>query len=300
MSLPFDSSDPQIRLALQHVRLQALIPTSVLVNLATAVICAFAINPSLQSISKSHPTPLNGSPPMLGMFLLVVFVLLIGHSLLLMIARKKETKETIVHGAGIRLVLLQWVMALNFVAFTLEWFIASLVFSSISLFLLIWIHITLYQYPSARTRPLDIVFIHLPLRLLLVFTFLQILPQTLFVALGWLSNHHRWRWENNDAFSWHGVAFIVGLNVVGLVEVALWKDIAWTVAGICIQVAQLIHKPKPSNVSVANLVFIILYPIVFIAIEIWTRFRDRGAIRLPDDEVERQEIARARAASHRP
>lgn len=300
MSFPFDSSDPQIRLALQLVKLQALVPTSVLVNIVAEVVCALAVSPSLKNISNAYPTALNGSLSMLGMYALVVFVLLIGYCLLLMTASKRETRETFVHGTGNRLVVLQWVMALNVVAFTFKWFIASLIFSSMSLSLLVWIHITLYMYPSDRTRPFDIVFIHAPLRLLLVFTFLQILPQTLFVVLGWYSDNQK---QNYDAFSWRAVAFIVSFNVAGLVQVAAQKDIVWTVAGIWIETAQFIHKPKPSNVSAANLAFIVLYPVVFITVTIWASFKKRqhgeGQIRLPDDEVERQEIARARAAGNR-
>ncbi|KAF8311926.1 uncharacterized protein EI90DRAFT_2981470 [Cantharellus anzutake] len=299
MSLPFDSSDPELRLVLRHVRLQALTPTSVLVNLATAVVCSLAINPSLRDISNSYPTPLNGSFSLLSTYALMVFVLLIGYCILLMMTKKRETRETAVHGVGIRLVILQWVMAANIVAFTLQWFLVSLVLVSISLAFLIWIQITLYMYPSHQSRPFDIVFIHAPLKLLLILTFLQTFPQTLFVILGWYRDKNRE--QDYDAFSWHAVAFIVSFNTAGLVEVALRRDFVWTVAGTLIEIAQLIHKPKASNVRVANLIFVILYPVILIAVILWERFKksNEGQIRLSDDEVERHEVARARAHANR-
>jgi len=219
-----------------------------------------------------------------------------------MVAKKTETRETVVHGVGVRLVFAQWFMAVNVVAFTLQWFIASLVFTSISLLLLLWIHITLYIYPPHRSRPLDTAVIHTPLRLLLIITFLQDFPQVLFIVLGWY--HHNSRPEEYSKYGWQAVAFIVSFNLVGLIEVALRLDFVWAVAGMWIMVGQLLKRPKPAPVFASLLVFAILYPLVFISVFVWRRMRARraaaeGRVALPPDaaDLEDNEVERARLRS---
>lgn len=158
-------------------------------------------------------------------------------------------QETLVNGVGIRLVLLQWVLAANIVAFTLKWFLASLILTSISLALLVWIHITLYLHPVASTRPLDTLFIHAPLRLLLISIFLQAFPQVLFITLGWHYNLVKDE-SDFDKWSWQAVAFIVSFNAAGLVEVAWRLDFVWAVGGMWIVLGQLTQRPKAANVFV--------------------------------------------------
>lgn len=153
------------------------------------------------------------------------------------------------HGVGLRLVFIQWLMAINVVAFTLKWFIVSLVCTSLVLALLIWVHITLYLYPAASTRPLDTAFIHAPLRLLLILTFIQDLPQVLFIVLGWYFNLVKDEYKY-DKWAWQAVAFIVSFNIVGLIEVAWRLDFVWTVGATWILIGQLTQRPKAASVFV--------------------------------------------------
>lgn len=244
---------------------------AVLVNLTATIICSLVLTPSVQRISEIYATPFNPKPTILGVYWLGTFVLLIGYCFILMIAKKPETKvcpspawsselnvhrmnhrstqETIVNGVGLRLVFIQWAMAINVVAFTLKYFIVSLVFTSISLALLIWVHITLYLHPTASTRPLDTAFIHAPLRLLLIITFLQDLPQVLFIVLGW-----HWSMVKDEEryaeWAWQAVAFIVSFNLAALIEVAWRLDLVWAVGGAWVMVGQLSQKPKALPVFV--------------------------------------------------
>ncbi|KAF8324000.1 hypothetical protein DL93DRAFT_2104407 [Clavulina sp. PMI_390] len=312
MSLPFDSSDPQVRLLLKHVRLQALTPMAVLINLTATIICALVLTPSTERIAEIYATPFNSQPYMLGLYWLGTSVLLIGYCFILMIATKQETKETLVAGVGMRLVFIQWLMAMNVVAFTLKWFIISLVCTSLSLALLVWVHITLYLHPVASTRPLDTAFIHAPLRLLLILTFLQDLPQVLFIVLGWHFNLVKDE-QDYDKWGWQAVAFIVSFNLVGLLEVGWRLDFVWAAAGLWLTLGQLTQRPKAAQVFTSSLAFAVLYPVVFIAsVFIWRGIQKRraleaeGAIRLPeeDDEAivggltEEEEVARVRARAH--
>ena len=141
-------------------------------------------------------------------------------------------------------------MAFNIVAFTLKWFIVSLVLTSISLALLIWIHISLFWYPITSTRPLDTAFIHAPLRLLLVVTFLQEFPQVLFIVLGWNFNLVKDE-DRYNKYAWRAVAFIAGFNVVGLVNVGWRLDIVWAVGGMWLLIGQMIQTPKAAQVFVS-------------------------------------------------
>jgi len=215
-----------------------------------------------------------------------------------MVINGTEMKKTVVHGVGYRLVFVQYFMTLNVVAFTLKWFIASLVFTSLSLLLLVWIHLSLYMYPPNRSRPHDFILIHAPIRLLIVVTFLQHLPQILFIVLGWTPHMP----EDVQKHAWHAVTFIVSFNALGLVEVALREDLVWTLAGMWIMIGQLIERPKAAPVFAADLVFTIVYPVLYISLFVWRRIHDEpasetreGQIALPIDEEEEAEIARARA-----
>jgi hypothetical protein len=160
-------------------------------------------------------------------------------------------QETLVTGVGMRLVLVQWLMAFNAVAFTLKWFILSLVLTSISLVLLIWIHISLVWHPIVSTRPLDTAFIHAPLRLLLAVTFLQDFPQALFIVLGWHFNLVK---EENryDQYAWQAVAFIFGFNAAGVFNVGWRLDIVWAVGAVWLLIGQLIQRPKAAQVFVSH------------------------------------------------
>jgi hypothetical protein len=143
-------------------------------------------------------------------------------------------------------------MAANVVAFTLQWFKTSLVFTSVSLALLLWIHVTLQFYPIAPTRPLDVAFIHAPLRLLLVVTFLQELPQLLFIVLGWKWNQVKEE-QDVEKWAWQAVAFIVSFNMVALIHVGWKLDLVTAVGALWIVIGQIVYRPKapPASVSLA-------------------------------------------------
>jgi hypothetical protein len=92
MSLPLDSNDPAIRRALHLIRIQVLTPVSVLVNIATCIICALVINPSMKDISNMFPSTMTPKSTMIGLYWMVVFGMMVFYSLLIVIATKDETK----------------------------------------------------------------------------------------------------------------------------------------------------------------------------------------------------------------
>lgn len=73
-------------------RLQVLTPLAVLINIATIFVSKFITYPGLDTISKTHPTPISPSPNVLGIYFVVLFICLIGYCCLLVMASKEETK----------------------------------------------------------------------------------------------------------------------------------------------------------------------------------------------------------------
>ena len=91
-SLPIDTSHPAVRDYLSLVRLQVLTPLSLLINIATVVVCTFVVNPSIANVSHLHPTSITPNSRVIGLYLAVVFLGQIGYCLLLVVASKTETK----------------------------------------------------------------------------------------------------------------------------------------------------------------------------------------------------------------
>jgi hypothetical protein len=95
-SVPFDTTAPEVRDYLSLVRLQVLTPLSLLVNVATLVICTVVVSPSLADISLQFPTTITPKPWMIAIFIVAIWVSQIGYCIMLVLARKPETKVLIV------------------------------------------------------------------------------------------------------------------------------------------------------------------------------------------------------------
>lgn len=91
-ALPIDTSHPAVRDYLSLVRLQVLTPLSLLINIASVVVCTFVVNPSIAAVSRLHPTSITPNPTLIGPYVALVFLGQIGYCLLLVVASKPETK----------------------------------------------------------------------------------------------------------------------------------------------------------------------------------------------------------------
>lgn len=92
-------------------RLQVLTPLSLLINVATVAVCSTVVNPSigtyLQSpqecyftvspggVSKLWPTSISPKPALIAVYVAVIYVGQIGYCLLLVLAKKPETKVSL-------------------------------------------------------------------------------------------------------------------------------------------------------------------------------------------------------------
>ncbi|KAG6334338.1 hypothetical protein ID866_4750 [Astraeus odoratus] len=170
--LPVDTSNPAIRDYLALVRLQVLTPLSLLINIATVLVCATIIKPSIGQI---------------------------GYCLLLVSARRTETKNALVKAVGLSLVLANWTMALWAISWVrvllslptnanvmpefikvLQFFLVSTILLGILILLLAYSNIALLVYHTPTTsRPLDMALIHAPLRFFLILPLSLMFPYSL-------------------------------------------------------------------------------------------------------------------------
>lgn len=90
--LPIDTSHPVIRDYLSLIRLQVLTPLSLLINIASVMVCTLVVTPSIRDIEKMYPSSISPNPMLIAPYVLLIYVGQIGYCILLVFARKPETK----------------------------------------------------------------------------------------------------------------------------------------------------------------------------------------------------------------
>ncbi|CAE7096156.1 unnamed protein product [Rhizoctonia solani] len=285
---PFDTSDPRTRLALKLLRLQVLTPLSVLINVAANLVCALVISPSMADIMELFPNGMTPKTGMVGFYMTAVYVLLIGFCVLLITARNPETKETLVNGVGLRLVVVNWLMTAWAALWALQLFIPSTIVLGIVALLLGWIAVSLFWYTPGGplTRPFDNLFIHSPLKLWFLITITLDFPLSLFIALGW--NYPYNRPDMYARKQWEAFAFIVSMHALGVLWVFFRQDLIVTIGGLWIVLSIMLRRPKAAPVFAVLVIFAVLYPLTYISTMAWKRLKrheqDEGRIALPPDE----------------
>ncbi|KAG7095775.1 hypothetical protein E1B28_006480 [Marasmius oreades] len=287
--LPIDMSHPRVREYLSLVRLQVLTPLSLLINVASVIVCAVAVNPSLGAVARRFPTSITPKTILVSIYVAVLFLGQLGYCLLLVLARKPETKKTLTSGVGLALVFANWVMALWAVSWVFEWFLFSTILQGLLLLLLLYSNIVLlvYHQPTGE-RIFDIMFIHAPIRFFLVLQIALMFPLSLFITLGLTYPHATDPGHPIDytAHHWPGFGVVFGTNLLGLIVVILRRDIVWCVAATWICISIWAQRPKPNSVYVTTLLFIILHPVALVGTYIYHYFfaREQGVALPPDDD----------------
>ncbi|KAI0317807.1 hypothetical protein OF83DRAFT_97171 [Amylostereum chailletii] len=290
--LPIDFDNPAVRDYMSLIRLQVLTPLSLLINIATVLICSFVVTPSLGKVTSLFPAALSPYVPLIAAYILAIYVGQVGYCLILVFARKRETKNTIVKGVGFALVLSNWVMAAWAITWVFRAFLASTILLGILTLLLIYSNIALitYHVPTFK-RPLDVAFIHAPMRLFLILPGALLFPYSLFVTLGLA-----WNPAHDDHYAkgqWAGFGVVMGVNIVGLLVIAMRRDIVWCVGAtwICVSIwsDSRNSRPKPAPVYITTILFTVLHPLTLVVATLWERFiknRRQGHIVLPPDDDE--------------
>jgi len=247
------------------------------------------MDPSLGKIAKLYPSAVTPEPKMIGVYVAAIYIGQIGYCVLLVLARKPETKNTLVRGVGLPLVFANWVMAGWAVAWSFQAFLVSTVLLGILLGLLAYANMVLliYHAPTGE-RPLDIALIHAPLRAFMVLLLNVLFIYSLFVELGWTWSPGEQ--QHYGRFQWHGFGVILGVNLLGLIVIVLRRDIVWCVSAswICASIWTL--APKPFPVWITVVAFTGIHPLALVAAALWHQLRGsgrEGAIALPPDEAPR-------------
>ncbi|CCM01847.1 uncharacterized protein FIBRA_03917 [Fibroporia radiculosa] len=286
-SLPIDTAHPAVRDYLALIRLQVLTPLSLLINIATVVVCSFVLDPGLGRISDLYPSTIAPNSWLIAVYVVLIYVGQIGYCLLLVLARKPETKNTLVKGVGLPLVIANWVMALWAIAWVLQAFLLSTIALGVLLVLLLYANLVLLVYHKPTgSRPFDVMFIHAPLRAFMLWPLMIMFPYSLFITLGYTFSPGEP--QHYARHQWAGFGVLLGVNLLGLLVVVLRRDIVWCVSACWMCASIWSRSPKPMPVWLTAVLFTIAHPLALVVSALWARFRRprEGAITLPPDEEE--------------
>ncbi|KIY68131.1 hypothetical protein CYLTODRAFT_374824 [Cylindrobasidium torrendii FP15055 ss-10] len=286
--LPVDFSHPAVRDYMTLIRLQVLTPLSLLINIAALSICAFVVNPSMGTIAKQYPTVITPRPSAVATYLIALYAMQLGYCILLVIARKPETKQTLIKGPGFPLVIANWVMAFWAICWIMKWFLAATVFQGIILACLLYSNLVLliYHRPTNK-RPLDTALIHAPMRFFLVLQLSLIFPLSLFITLGLTHTPSApGPPEDYDLYQWAGFGVVFGTNFLGWLVVVFRRDIVWCVAATWVCVALFTMRPKPAPVYITAIVFTVLHPVGLLGSLIYSKFYQDNSVSLPGDDTD--------------
>ncbi|KAH9474732.1 hypothetical protein JR316_0013197 [Psilocybe cubensis] len=277
-TLPVDLSSPAIKFYLALVRLQVLTPLSLLLNIASILVCTLVANPSIREVSRLHPTAITPNSHAMAIYIGTIWLGQIGYCVLLVLARKDETKRAMVSAVGLALVFGNIVMGLWAIAFVMQWFLLSTILLGILLLLLCFSNAALLIYhPPVSSRPLDTALIHAPMRFYLILPFSILFPLSLFITLGlWYTPTPPG--PPTDPAAYHATAafgVVLGTNLFGLIVIALRRDIIWCIASTWIAVSLWSAMPKPAAVSITAITFTVLHPLILLLSLIYERFYSR-------------------------
>ncbi|KAL5520706.1 hypothetical protein ACEPAF_2708 [Sanghuangporus sanghuang] len=284
--LPIDMSNPAVRDFLILTRLQVLTPLSLLINIAAVSVCSFAISPSIAEVARMYSTSLTPRPSLIGTYIAAVYIMQVGYCVVLVLARKTETKQALIKGTGMSLVLANWVMGFWAIAWCLKAFTLSSILIGILVILLLYSNIVLNVYhPIALARPFDTAFIHAPIRLFLNLPLTLLFPVSIFIAVG-----HTWeqgKIKDYNNYAWEGFGVFFALNALYAAYIAVQRDIVWAVSSSWLALSVWRETPKSAPVSVTAIVFTFAHPVILVisyVVMIFHKRRRGGAIALPPDQ----------------
>ncbi|KAH9834941.1 uncharacterized protein C8Q71DRAFT_710490 [Rhodofomes roseus] len=284
-NLPIDTSHPAVRDYLALIRLQVLTPLSLLINIATVIVCSVVLTPGLGEISRLYPATIAPNPNVLSIYVTFVYIGQLGYCILLVLARRPETKAAMVKGVGMPLVIANWVMAGWAIAWVLQAFLVAAVAQGILLVLLIYANLVLLVYHRpTRSRPFDVLFIHAPARAFMIWPLMIMFPYNLFVTLGWTFSPGEP--QHYARHQWAGFIVMLCVNLIGLLVIIIRRDVVWCISAVWMCASVWSRQPKPMPVWLTCVLFTVAHPLALVASWLWMRLRGRreGRIALAPDE----------------
>lgn len=246
-------------------RVQIITPLSILLNLTSLVVCSILIHPGLKEIHETHITQFTPNPNFILLYWGILFLFQIGFAVLIVVSQKEFTKKTIAYGIGTRLAfsnLLLGAWAITWVINSHASFLAGLVLLSlIGVLLLLTALILAVKYPPSSSRPLDWLFIHVPVKMFLVITLQVDIPQMLFMALGWYDTPKST--ETDLRALWPSFGILAGVGALSAIWIFAATDITWAISGIFLYFALLysktpeLHSRRPEIVAAIILAMVL-------------------------------------------
>lgn len=232
---------------------QIALPLSLLVFTVSALLSAILPHPNIKQISDEYLTVMTPKSTLIGFYWIVLVVLILGQIVLLAVGSVANA-EILVKGVGLRLSLVNLLMAGWILAFVLKAFVIAQVLLILVILLVGSMWATLLWYPASLRRPLDFTFIHMPIRM-----FGAILLQVDFWQGGLLAlryyrhpdgtKHPGWE-SQHSAHSWIMFALIILVALINATEVFVLTDWVWATSCVYLIVALLLESEgKPPQVS---------------------------------------------------
>jgi len=271
--------NPAIREYIALTRLQVLTPLSLLINIASVVICATVIKPNLREVSREYvPTSITPKTAMIGTYLFIIYAAQIGYCVLLVLVRKPETKTTLTKGVGMSLVVANWLLAIWPIFFALQLWLLSTITLGFLIATLVYANIVLMIYhPPVSTRPLDTLFIHVPTRLFLLLPLNLLFWQSLFVTLGLYWDYGQPK--HYADYAWEGFTVVLIANLLALAVTMLRGDIVWCLGSAWLDACIWSARPKSGPVQTTATVFTIVLPVMLLLVYAWGLFRSKLTVR---------------------
>ncbi|TIB08702.1 hypothetical protein E3P92_03686 [Wallemia ichthyophaga] len=246
--------------------LRGIAPLSAFTSLAISLITAVGISPSLSDINDDFYTHLT---PKVGID-----------------ASQKEPTQHTMNVLGYQYVLSHAVHALWAICWILRSFsLAALLMGIQSINLaLLYVQLCRVEYAPTKSRPLDYIFVHLPIRMWTVVTLAVDVSQSVFIAADYLSTP-TWR------FGRHQVAAVCALAlplVIGCAVVLIKGDHIWMGAHMWVLLALFLRHPKPVAVNGVCVAGWILLPLCLVGHSAAKKFLERRdelhRVRLEEDD----------------
>jgi len=290
-------------------RVQVLTPLSILVSAGTLIVTSILTRPRLNDVSEAHPTYLTPNAKWLMAYWSVIYLCQIGFALLCVVGQKPETKKLLASGVGVRLALVNFLLAGWAVSWIINTHVSFIVGTSllgaITLVLLITAGLLAFWLPADSRHPLDWLFVHVPIKMLLVSMIAVDFGQQLFMALEWDGG----KGHDLEASVWPTFYTLMGVGAFNSLWIFTFSDLTWAASGIVLNLALLAHPKIPRHARPAEVTAAIICSIALQGTALLGSYahkyiahqREQRRIRLgsEDDAAARLQEAEAEAAAAR-
>ncbi|CAD6573627.1 MAG: hypothetical protein CYPHOPRED_005180 [Cyphobasidiales sp. Tagirdzhanova-0007] len=294
------SLDEQVSPSLQQlIRLQIFTPLCLLVALGCNLVTVFAFHPNVGEINDDFETIWTAKKELVGGYLLLMYVLQICYCLVITLAKSPATRELVVNGVGLRFCLANIFQGLWSVFWILRLFLVSEIFLLLAGFTMLTVWATLLRYPASYKHPIDWLFIHVPVRMFLLFLLNLAIWQNGLIALNWYKYNgsepdRKGKWEKeHDTHAWIAFGVITGLGLIDSFIVFLSQDFAWAASCVFLFVAIILGSvDKPVQVVIPLILVSSLQVVALLASYTWALYdaRRKGSIRLPADDDDNRSL----------